>query len=201
MDRPRHETWIQPGALRRRGTLEHLLALPGRAHLSRRSPRAPSSPTSSPTSTDGPFAEAVGRLCAYRGVTEIGALTLSAEVCDWRRFARRRRSWASAGSCPREYSSGERVERGRITKAGNTHLRSQLVESAWAYQHRPAVGPTHEEAPGALLAPRPSPGPGAPSSISVGSSAAWPQRKTSRKIVATAIARELAGFFWGEMAA
>ena len=36
----------------------------------------------------GPFADAVARLSAYRGVTELGALTLSAEVCDWRRFPR-----------------------------------------------------------------------------------------------------------------
>ncbi len=30
--------------------------------------------------------------------------------------------------------------RGHITKAGNTHLRAQLVEAAWSYQHRPYVG-------------------------------------------------------------
>jgi transposase len=34
-----------------------------------------------------PFAEQVARLSAYRGVTRLGALTLAAEVCDWRRFA------------------------------------------------------------------------------------------------------------------
>ena len=43
---------------------------------------------------------------------------------------------------PSEYSSGEAVHRGRITKAGNAHLRSQLIESAWCYQHRPNLGLT-----------------------------------------------------------
>ncbi len=43
------------------------------------------------------------------------------------------------GLVPSEYSSGESVHRGHITKAGNAHLRTQLIESAWAYQHRPTV--------------------------------------------------------------
>lgn len=46
------------------------------------------------------------------------------------------------GLVPSEYSSGGSTRRGHITKAGNTHLRAQLVESAWAYQHRPkTIGP------------------------------------------------------------
>ena len=40
---------------------------------------------------------------------------------------------------PREYSSGNRIQRGGITKTGNAHLRRVLVEAAWAYQHRPAI--------------------------------------------------------------
>src|SRR5260370_1981853 len=39
-----------------------------------------------------------------------------------------------------EYSSGGHTHRGHITKAGNVHLRTQLVESAWAYQRGPYVG-------------------------------------------------------------
>jgi len=35
-----------------------------------------------------PYAEGVHRLCCYRGVNTIGALTLVSEVCDWRRFAK-----------------------------------------------------------------------------------------------------------------
>ena len=44
-----------------------------------------------------------------------------------------------SGLVASEHSSGNRVQRGRITKTGNGHLRRVLVEAAWAYQHRPNV--------------------------------------------------------------
>ena len=44
-----------------------------------------------------------------------------------------------SGLVAREHSSGNRVQRGAITKTGNGHLRRVLVEAAWAYQHRPNV--------------------------------------------------------------
>ena len=153
-----------------------------------------------PYFANGPFAEAVSRLCAYRGVTEMGALTLSAEVCDWRRFAHATTLMGFCGLVPSEYSSGNRVSRGRITKAGNTHLRTQLVESAWAYQHRPAVGPLMKKRQIHC----------SPETVArawnaqlhlCGKFRRLAARKTSNKIVATAIARELVGFLWGEMAA
>jgi transposase len=87
-----------------------------------------------------PFAEQVARLGASRGVTRLGALHLAAEVGDWRRFARASAFMGFCGLVPSEYSSGLVTRRGHITKAGNLHLRTQLVESAWAYQHRPSVG-------------------------------------------------------------
>jgi len=87
-----------------------------------------------------PFGEQVRRLAAYRGVTEMGALTLASEVCDWRRFARGSQFMGFCGLVPSEHSSGNSTRRGHITKAGNTHLRFQLVESAWSYQHRPGAG-------------------------------------------------------------
>ena len=44
-----------------------------------------------------------------------------------------------SGLVAREHSSGNRVQRGGITKTGNSHLRRVLVEAAWAYQHQPNV--------------------------------------------------------------
>jgi transposase len=88
-----------------------------------------------------PFADAVHRAWpAYRGIARLGALTLASEVCDRRRFPQ---AAAFSGLCslaPSEYSSGSSTRRGHITKCGNAHLRAQLVESAWSYQYRPAVG-------------------------------------------------------------
>ena len=94
-----------------------------------------------PWFTRAPFADAVGRLGAYRGITSQGALTLASEVCDWRRFPAAGAFMGFCGLVPSEYSSGERTHRGHITHAGNLHLRTQLVESAWAYKSRPGVGP------------------------------------------------------------
>src|SRR5919204_989159 len=87
-----------------------------------------------------PFADAVHRLSAYRGITRLGALTLASEVCDWRRFPRAAAFTGFCGLVPSEYSSGTSTWRGHITKTGNAHLRAQLGESARAYQYRPAVG-------------------------------------------------------------
>src|SRR5262249_43847909 len=88
----------------------------------------------------GPFAEAVTRLAAYPGLDRLGGVTIASEVGDWRRFPAARTSLGFTGLVPSEYSSGNAVHRGRITKAGNAHLRTQLIESAWAYQHRASLG-------------------------------------------------------------
>ena len=45
-----------------------------------------------------------------------------------------------SGAFPDENSSGKRIRRGGITKAGNAHLRRIVVESAWCYRHLPRVG-------------------------------------------------------------
>jgi transposase len=42
-----------------------------------------------------------------------------------------------SGMVSSEYSSGRRIQRGGITKTGNSHLRRVIVEAAWAYQHNP----------------------------------------------------------------
>jgi transposase len=43
-----------------------------------------------------PFADAVRRLSASPGITQLGALTLASEVGDWRRFGR---AAACSGVC------------------------------------------------------------------------------------------------------
>jgi transposase len=147
-----------------------------------------------------PFAEAVSRLSAYRGVTALGALNLAAEVCDWRRFPTAAMFMGFCGLVPCEHSSGERTARGGITHAGNTHLRTQLVESAWAYKARPAAGPVlkkrQEGLDPAVVARA-----WAAQLRLCGKFARLDARKTNRKTVVTAIARELAGFVWAEMTA
>jgi transposase len=148
----------------------------------------------------GPFADAVHRLVAYRGVAYLGALTIASEVGDWRRFPTAGAFMGFTGLVPSEYSSGGQVHRGPITKAGNSHLRTQLIESAWCYQHQPNVGTTIARRQKGLD----------PATVA----RAWAAqqrlcarfrrlhlRKASRNVVAVAIARELAGYLWAEMTA
>jgi hypothetical protein len=79
-------------------------------------------------------------------------------------------------------------------------LRTQLVESAWAYKARPQVGTTlarrHEGLDPAVVARAW----GAQLRL-CGRFRRLDERKANRKTVVTAIARELPGFVWAEMTA
>lgn len=147
-----------------------------------------------------PFASQVRRLVCYRGVAELAGLTFATEVCDWRRFPTAPSFMAFTGLVPSEYSSGGSQHRGHITHAGNAHLRSQLVESAWCYRYPAKVGRD--------LQRRQT---GVPADTLARSWAAQRRlcgryrrlsaRKHIRTVAITAVARELAGFLWAEMTA
>ena len=83
----------------------------------------------------------IAALQALRGVAKVSAATIVAEVGELSRFARPRQLMGYSGAVSSEWSSGSQVHRGAITKAGNAHLRRIVVEAAWAYRHRPAIGP------------------------------------------------------------
>ena len=91
-------------------------------------------------SLEEPYQQPVSWLRCFRGIDTVSALTIVAELHDFRRFENPRRLMAYLGLVPGESSSGERTRRGGITKAGNRHVRRVLVEAAWHYRHRPAVG-------------------------------------------------------------
>ncbi len=78
-------------------------------------------------------------LQSMRGVGPIVAATVVAELGDMRRFRTASQLMGYVGLVPSERSSGPRVTRGSITKAGNTHVRWKLIESAWHSRHRPAM--------------------------------------------------------------
>ena len=78
-------------------------------------------------------------LQALRGVAQTTAATVVAELGSLARFETPRQLMGYSGMVSREYSSGNRVQRGAITKTGNAHLRRVLVEAAWTYRHRPNV--------------------------------------------------------------
>jgi transposase len=142
-----------------------------------------------------PYRAPVERLSALRGISTLGAMILVGELLDLKRFESPRHLMAFVGITPREYSSGGHHKRGGITKTGNSHVRRILVEAAWTYRHRPALGPKTRR----LLAHQPA-------DIAVIAKKAQ-QRLHSRymhlvtrgkksQLAVTAVARELCGFVW-----
>jgi transposase len=140
---------------------------------------------------------AVARLGAFRGLETHAAMVLSTELGDWHRFTRAPQLMAYLGLVPCEDSTGARERRGRITKAGNAHCRHVLVQAAWTYRHRPAVGPALRRRQQGL-----------PAALVVQSWRAQQrlhqlyQRVAFRRgaaVAVVAVARELVGFLWAAM--
>ena len=79
---------------------------------------------------------------AMRGVGFLAAVIFVAEVGDVRRFESPAQLMGYLGLVPSERSTGDRVRRGGITKAGNRRARWVLIEGAWTYRLPARVGRT-----------------------------------------------------------
>lgn len=134
-------------------------------------------------------------LTALRGIDVIAAAGLAAAIGDPSRFASAPDFMGYLGLVPSEHSSGLRRRLGAITKAGDVHARTLLIEAAWSYRLPARISRTKlarlEGVPDAVQA------------------LAWKAqtrlcaryrtliaRGKSKQVVVTAIARELAGFVW-----
>jgi transposase len=84
-------------------------------------------------------ADLITALQAFRGIKLLTAATIAFELGDLKRFPSAKKLMSYLGATPSEDSSGDRVRRGKITKAGNGGLRRLLIEAAWAYRHKPRV--------------------------------------------------------------
>ena len=136
----------------------------------------------------------VRALMCLRGVQELTAMTLVAEVGDFSRFEDARSLMHFFGLTPSEHSSGGARTQGGITKCGNAHCRRVLTEAAWQYRLKPkvseAIQKRQEQQSKAVRM------------------IAWKAQQRLHKrfrqlaakkksvVAATAIARELAGFVW-----
>src|SRR5271170_1874203 len=78
-------------------------------------------------------------LQALRGIADISAVTIAAELGQVSRFGSARQLMGYCGAVPSEDSSGRRTRRGGITKTGNAHLRRIVVEAAWSYRRPPCI--------------------------------------------------------------
>lgn len=65
------------------------------------------------------------------GVGPLSARILANELGDMSQFNNERQLFDYTGLTPCEYSSGENIRRGHISRQGNSRLRGILVESAW----------------------------------------------------------------------
>jgi transposase len=141
------------------------------------------------------LAPLVKALQAMRGVEFVTAVTLVAEVGDFRRFAKATDFMGYVGLIPSESTTGDHRRQGPITKTGNSHVRHVLVESAWHYRRQPRMSKAIRERNEGLSPPV--------------CAIAWKAQKRlhgrlQRLIgrgknpaeAATAVARELAGFVW-----
>jgi len=138
-------------------------------------------------------------LQSLRGIAKISAVSIVAELGEISRFPKPSQLMGYSGAVSSEHSSGERVQRGSISKAGNAHLRRIVVEAAWSYRHRPSVG-------AALAARHKDLGTQYAEEVK---EMAWKAQhrlhsrysklsakgKTKQKVV-TAVGRELLGFVW-----
>ncbi len=76
------------------------------------------------------YKENVGKLGCFLGIKTKEALSLIVETGDFKRFAKGNAYSAYIGLTPGENSSSDNVRRLSITKAGNKHARTILVEAA-----------------------------------------------------------------------
>ena len=145
------------------------------------------------------YREKVKKLICLVGVGTITALATIVETGDFRRFPTAQKYAAYLGLVPGEESSGKHIQRTGITKAGNSHVRRLLIESAQCYSRGKAGAKSK------MLAKRQSGND--PQVIAYADKANDRLRQkfykvmfhSKRNIATVAVARELACFIWGLM--
>ena len=137
----------------------------------------------------------VTALQALRGVEMVSAVTLVAEIGDFRRFATASELMAFVGLVPSEHSSGGSRKQGRITRTGNGHVRRILVESAWHYRRLPRMSKAIRERNDRVSAPVRALAWKAQHRLNKRLNHLISRGKPTTRAV-TAVARELVGFVW-----
>jgi transposase len=138
----------------------------------------------------------VRKLRVFKGIDYIIALSMICEIGDFQRFANAKSFMSYLGLVPSENSSGGKRHQGGITKAGNGHLRSLLVEAAWHYTKNTHTGKRLDRRRQGCPA----------GDIEIADRALHRLNKKyiklllrggkHKNVAVTALARELAGFIW-----
>jgi len=139
--------------------------------------------------------QVIEALQALRGIAKVSAVTIVAEVGQLSRFPTARQLMGYSGAVASEYSSGESIRRGSITKTGNAHLRRIVVEAAWTQRFRPVLSKQVKARQKGLD----------PEIVEIASKAMHrlhsryerlSAKGKNKQQVVTAVARELLGFVW-----
>lgn len=142
------------------------------------------------------LAPVVTALRCLRGISTVAAFSIAAEIGSFSRFPNARSFMSYVGLVPSESSSGETVSRGKITRTGNGHVRTLLVEAAWHHARSySAMSPTAV-----------ADAAGVPAAVAEAASRANRRlhercahlrgRGKPANVANAAVARELAGFVW-----
>jgi len=142
------------------------------------------------------YCKPVSNLKMIRGIGDLTALTFCSEVGDFNRFPTAKTFMSYIGLVPSEYSSGSKIVKREITKQGNKELRRLLIESSWQYflpyQRRKLPEDTNDD-PYYLYSQK------ANDRLRMKKYRLSMINRKNNKVVATAVAREMAGFIWGMM--
>ncbi len=85
------------------------------------------------------YRERVAILRSIPGIGIISAMEMLLELQDVERFSKADQLAAYVGLTPSQFSSGDRVRMGRITRIGKQQLRALLIEAAWIFVRKDAT--------------------------------------------------------------
>ena len=81
---------------------------------------------------DPELSQCMQYLMTLPGIGWITASQLLARIGDWRELNNIRQLGGFLGLVPTEHSTGERTDRGSITRTGDERLRSKLIQASWS---------------------------------------------------------------------
>ncbi len=85
------------------------------------------------------YKEQVAALCCYRGISTLTAMTLTTELGDIKRFSHPRQLCSYAGMELVEYSSGTHRRLYGMSKMGNSHVRTSVIEACQLASRIPQI--------------------------------------------------------------
>ena len=81
---------------------------------------------------DPELSQCIKYMMSVSGIGWIVASQLLARIGDWRQLENVRQLAGFLGLVPTEHSTGERTDRGSITRTGDERLRSKMIQASWS---------------------------------------------------------------------